>query len=180
MDGQGWLEYLTAFAAIATLALVLVLAVAAWKLRKSIDLRIAQENRLAEERLRTYSVILEPFTLLLMTQAAWEREGHSQDKSKSDAAISKLLSGDYRDAAFRLSLIANDSVVLAYNEMIQYFCSQGGQQTSSDVKLKTVLGLLGNLLLEIRKSLGHESTRLDNWQMLEWYMTDVRKIKNAR
>lgn len=173
------MDYLIAFGAVATPLLVIVLAVVGWKLRKSIDLRIAQETRLAEDRFNIYNTILEPFTLLLMTQAAWEREGHDRDKSKSDTVIATLLSADYRDAAFRLSLIASDDVVLAYNELIQFFCSQGGQPASSDEKLKTVLGLLGGLLLEIRKSLGHETTRLNNWQMLEWYMTDVRKIKNA-
>lgn len=43
--------------------------------------------------------------------------------------------------------------------------------------LKAMLRLLGILLLQIRKSMGNETTELDHWQMLEWFMTDVRKIK---
>jgi hypothetical protein len=179
LEGQSWLSYLTAFGAIATPVLVLALAVVGWKLRQSIDLRLKQENRMAQDRFDTYNIILEPFALLLMTQAAWEREGQNREKSKSEAALARLLSSDYRNAAFRLSMIANDDVVLAYNALIQFFSSQGGQPASSGEKLKAVLGLLGQLLLEIRKSMGHQATRLDHWQMLEWFMTDVRKIRNA-
>jgi hypothetical protein len=179
LEEQSWLSYLTTFGAIVTPIFVLVLAAAVWKLRQSIDLRLEQENRMAEDRFNTYNIILEPFALLLMTQAAWEREGQNRGKSKSEMAVAKLLSSDYRNTAFKLSLIANDDVLLAYNKLIQFFCAQGEQPASSDEKLKAVLGLLGQLLLEIRKSMGHEATRLDHWQMLEWFMTDMRKIRNA-
>ena len=179
MEEKHWLDYLTAFGAIATPLLVLVLTGAGWKFRKSIDRRLALEDKLREDRINTYNIILEPFTILLMTQAAWEHEKQNKNKSKDDIAVGKLLSLDYRKAAFKLSLIANDDVVLTYNELMQFFYSQGDQPVTSDEKLKTMLGLLGKFLLEIRKSMGNEATKLDYWQMLEWFMTDVRKIRNA-
>jgi len=40
------------------------------------------------------------------------------------------------------------------------------------------LGLVGSFLLEIRKSMGNEATELDNWEMLEWFITDARKYRN--
>ena len=180
MEEKHWLDYLTAFGAVATPFFVLVLTGLGWKYRKSIDRRLELEDKLREDRINTYNVILEPFTLLLMTQAAWEHDKQNKNKSKDDIAIGKLLSLDYRKSAFKLSLVANDDVVLAYNELMQFFYAQGDQSAAaSDEKLKIMLILLGKLLLEIRKSMGNEATKLDHWQMLEWFMTDVRKIRNT-
>jgi hypothetical protein len=179
MEEKHWLDYLTAFGAVATPFFVLVLTGLGWKFRKSIDRRLELEDKLREDRINTYNTILEPFTLLLMTQAAWEHDKQNKNKNKDDIAIGKLLSLDYRKAAFKLSLVANDDVVLAYNEMMQFFYLQGDNPVASDEKLKTMLSLHGSFLLEIRKSMGNEATKLDRWQMLEWFMTDVRKIKNT-
>ena len=62
---------------------------------------------------------------------------------------------------------------------ISFNFSQGDNPVASDEKLKAMLSLHGSFLLEIRKSMGNEDTKLDRWQMLEWFMTDVRKIKNT-
>ena len=99
-----------------------------------------------------------------MTQAAWEHDKQNKNENKDDIAIGKLLSLDYRKAAFKLSLVANDDVVLAYNEMMQFFYSQGDNPVTSDEKLK---------------DMRNEGTKLDRWQMLQWFMKDVRKIKNT-
>jgi hypothetical protein len=179
MEEKHWLDYLTAFGAAATPVFVLVLTGIGWKFRKSIDRRLELEDKLREDRINTYNIILEPFTLLLMTQAAWEHDKQNKNKNKDDIAIAKLLSLDYRKAAFKLSLVANDDVVLSYNEMMQFFYSQGDSPITSDENLKTMLSLHGSFLLEVRKSMGNEATKLDRWQMLEWFMTDVRKIKNT-
>lgn len=178
MEEKHWLDYLTAFGAVATPAFVLILTGIGWKFRKSIDRRLELEDKLREDRINTYNIILEPFTLLMMAQAAWEHDKQNKNKNKDDIAIGKLLSLEYRKAASKLSLVANDDVVLAYNELMQFFYAQGDQSAATDEKLKIMLSLLGKFLLEIRKSMGNESTKLDHWQMLEWFMTDVRRIKN--
>jgi len=179
MVEKHWLDYLTAFGAITTPLLVLILTGVGWKFRKLVDRRFELEDKLREDRINTYNIILEPFTILLTAQAAWEHDKQNKNKNKNDIAINKLLSLDYRKAGFKLSLVANDDVVLAYNELMQFFYAQGDQSIASDDKLKTMLSLLGKFLLEIRKSMGNETTKIDHWQMLEWFMTDVRKIKNT-
>ena len=40
-----------------------------------------------------------------------------------------------------------------------------------------MMSLIGLLLLEIRKSMGNEETKLNEWDMLEWFITDARKMK---
>jgi len=39
------------------------------------------------------------------------------------------------------------------------------------------MGLLAAFLLAIRKSMGNERTSLDRWDMLEWFVTDARKMR---
>lgn len=57
-----------------------------------------------------------------MTQAAWEHDKKNRGRNKDELAIAMFLSLDYRKSAFKLSLVANDDVVLAYNELMQFFC----------------------------------------------------------
>lgn len=117
--------------------------------------------------------------LLLTSQAAWNHDKQNKNKDKDEIAVAKLLSWEYRKTAFKLSLVGNDSVVLAYNELMQFFYLQENNPIDVERRLKPMLSLLGNLLLEIRKSMGNEATKLDHWQMLEWFMKDVRRIRNA-
>jgi hypothetical protein len=76
-------------------------------------------------------------------------------------------------------LVGSDEVVFAFNELMQHFYSQDDSPDTSEQNMKLMLSLLGNFLLQIRRSMGNESTKLDHWQMLEWFMTDVRKWRNA-
>ena len=64
---------------------------------------------------------------------------------------------------------------------MQSFYQQGtnpAPQTTDQTK--TMMSLLGDFLLEIRRSMGNESTKLENWDMLEWFMTDARKYRPKR
>lgn len=44
-------------------------------------------------------------------------------------------------------------------------------------RVRVLMGLVGNLLLEIRRSMGNDATELDQWSMLEWFITDARKFR---
>ena len=41
-----------------------------------------------------------------------------------------------------------------------------------------IIGLFGDLLLAIRKSVGNEATGLTNTEMLEWMITDIRSVED--
>lgn len=41
-----------------------------------------------------------------------------------------------------------------------------------------MLGLLGQFLLEIRRSMGNEETKFTNWEMLEWFLKDARRYSD--
>jgi hypothetical protein len=62
---------------------------------------------------------------------------------------------------------------------MQFFYGQANNAAPSEDILKTMMGLLGTFLLEIRRSMGNETTRLSNLQMLEWFMQDARRWRGA-
>lgn len=179
MEEKHWLDYVTAFGAITTPIIILVLTNIGWKLRKSIDRRLELEDKLREDRINTYNVILEPFTIALMSQASWDSNKQNKNKNRKDVVSDKLLSLVYREAAFKLTLVADDGVVLAYNELMQFFYSQKAKGDISQEKTEHILGLYGKLLLSIRRSMGNDATKLDHWQMIEWFITDVHIFKKT-
>jgi hypothetical protein len=145
---------------------------------ESRDIRIRElEDKLREDRIKTYNAILEPFFLLFTSDAAFAKDPKFKNKNKYELATAKLLSVEYREVAFKLSLVANDSVVRAYNKLMQYSYHSEEAPTPIDEKVGDWIALIGDFLLEIRKSMGNESSTLDRWEMVEWFMTETPNLK---
>ncbi|WP_028486519.1 hypothetical protein [Thiomicrorhabdus chilensis] len=180
MEEPNWIDYVTALGALSTPVLVIILSAIGWKLRKGIERKIELEDKLRDDRVNIYNQILEPFVILLMTDTAWGMDKKNKGKDKNNVAISQMLSLDYRRLGFKMSLMGSDSVVRSYNNLMQYFYSKGDDiENPNESDLKEMLGLLGTFLLEIRRSMGNEATDLDNWDMLEWWMTDARRLRHT-
>ncbi|SFL90213.1 hypothetical protein [Nitrosomonas communis] len=135
------------------------------------------EDKLREDRIATYNAILDPCFLLFTSEAAFSLDPKFRNKNKNDLAIAKMLSVEYRQVGFKLSLVANDSVVRAYNALMQFFYHTEQDSRPIDDKTQDWLALMGTLLLEIRKSMGNASSSLDRWEMIEWFMSDAPQIK---
>ena len=73
--------------------------------------------------------------------------------------------------------MGSDAVVKAYNDLMQFFFAHGQATEPSETDIGQMLSLLGTMLLEIRRSMGNEATKLDNWGMLEWFITDARRLR---
>ena len=172
-----WVNYLTAFGSIATPLLVLALSAIGWRVKSNFERQIELENKLRDDRVEIYNKILEPFVILLMSDKAWTLDKKNKQKNKNDFATSKMLSLEYRHLGFKMSLTGSDGVVLAYNELMQYFYNEENQKKQNN--LRCMMELLGNFLLEIRKSMGNETTKLENWDMCEWWLSDARKLKSG-
>lgn len=180
MDEKHWIDYITAIGSIATPFLVIILSAIGWKLRKGIERRTELEDKLRDDRIEIYNKILEPFVILLMSEAAWETDKKHKGKDKNIYAAEQMLTLEYRRLGFKMSLMGSDSVVKSYNNLMQYFYNmQKPDGEHSNNMLKEMLELIGNFLLEIRKSMGNEATKLEIWDMLEWWMSDARKLKNT-
>lgn len=135
------------------------------------------EDKLRDDRIKIYNAILEPFFLLFTSEEAFAKDPKFKKKNKNDLAIAKMLSVEYREIGFKLSLLANDSVVRSYNKLMQYFYHTEQDLRPAEDKICEWIALLGELLLEIRKSMGNEQSDLDCWEMIEWFMTDAPNLK---
>ncbi len=174
MESKHWLDYLTGIGSIATPIVVLVLTAVGWRFRRQLDRRTELEDKLRNDRIEIYNQILEPFVVLLMSDAAWRLDRSHHGKEKQDVAMAIMLSLEYRKKAFNLTLVGSDSVVTAYNDLMQYFYSHSDGDGESALDGRSIMSLLGQFLLEIRRSMGNEATKLSNVQMLEWFVTDAR------
>lgn len=176
-----WLDYLSAIGSVSTPILVLVLAGVGWRIRHQLERRFELEDKLRDDRINVYNEILEPFIAMLMSSAAWKADPKNKGKDKDQLAMQTMLSLAYRRHAFKMALVGSDAVVRSYNDLMQYVFNMSAEpEADKDAKLSNayeLIGLLGKFLLEIRRSMGNEATSLDHWQMLEWFITDARKMR---
>ena len=143
------------------------------------DLRRKSYKVERSDRIEIYNQILEPYAILFMSDEAWASDPKNKKKDKFKEATSLMLSLDYRKVSSRLSLIGSDEVVISFTDLMQlaYQSSEATQRTSSHTD--DMITSLGNLLLEIRRSMGNENTKIDNIGMLEWFITDVKKYRTG-
>lgn len=182
------LDTLSAAATLATPILLAFLGGLGWLLQNKINksqsrqdaqaIRIRElEDKLREDRISTYNELLAPFFLLFTSDAAFAQDPKYKNKKKDEIATAKMLSVEYRQIGFKLSLVADDAVVRAYNQLMQFFYHAEADTRPVDERTADWISLMAALLLEIRKSMGNESSSLDRWEMIEWFMTDMSKIK---
>ena len=125
------------------------------------------EDNLRADRIATYNAIMEPFIILLTPPGAWKLDSNTFEQDKNDLFISKLTSLSSRQSAFQLALVANDAVVRAYSNLVQLLwqCSEKSPLLPADIR--HLHSLLGQFLLEVRKSMGNEDTKLKNQEIIE-------------
>ena len=167
-------DIVTAVGSVLTPTIVAIFSVVGWKYKQAMERKIELEKRLRDDRVDVYNKILEPFIIMLMSDEAWKSDPKNKNKDRFALATVKLLSVDYRRTAFSLSLVGEDNVVKSYNNLMQYFFRHSA---ASDFDVRKVMSLLGTFLLEIRRSIGNEATKMGNMEMLEWFITDARDMK---
>lgn len=78
-----------------------------------------------------------------------------------------------------LALIRSDEVVRAQNNLKQHFFKLqkawegGGEHNTGDFNIRTVVHLLGDLLVAIRRGMSNESTKIEGIGLLEWLVKDA-------
>jgi hypothetical protein len=180
MTGEypAWLAYVTAAGSVATPLLVAVVGAIGWKIRNRIERQIELERKLREDRIAIYNQLLDPFVFFFMSDEAWKTDPKNKNIDKYSVASQKLLSLEYKRNAFRLAVLGSDGVVRAYNALMQYFFNESSNEAiTQDERTKLMVEKIGILLLEIRKSMGNEHTLLAHWEMLEWFLSDLKGIR---
>jgi hypothetical protein len=177
------LDYISAIGAIATPILVLILSGIGWVVSNRIEKARQLEEKLRQDRIDTYNAVLEPYILMFAKDEGLPKK--YKGKTKEIILNEIMLSLEYKQAAFKLSLIGSDAVFRAYSNLMQFFFTTDLKPVSTDESAKenaekrTLEGmrLLGVLLLEIRKSVGNDKTTFEPFEMLEFLITDIRKFR---
>jgi hypothetical protein len=136
------------------------------------------EEKLRNDRIEIYNKILEPFLLIFSTEAIIQGSlKHKNEKPKTgvELATEKLLNLDYQAYSFKLSLIGSDEVFRAYNNLMQAYFNLNEAVDDNTKMGEHLIMYMAVLLLEVRKSLGNDTTKLHALEMLEWKITDLRK-----
>jgi len=132
-----------------------------WYIQSSIEKYRKAEERLHDSRRKAYLDILEPYILSLsgIKKPQYEEE-----------ALRLIASVEYKRTAFELNMIADDEVVKAFNEYMQYFYTRTEE---NQLDYKVFLTNWGNLILQIRKSVGDPKTKLTPKDMLRSTINDI-------
>lgn len=143
--------------------LIIIGGLISWLLKYRYEKLREVEEKLRFERRKIYIEILEPYITLFSLD----------EKNKIENAMKKILSTDYKKTAFELCLFGSDDVVISYNNLLKY-----GYESEKNEKRdnKKMITLFGNLLLEIRRSLGNKKTKLNETDMLQNMIKDIHNI----
>lgn len=142
-----------------------------WFIQSRIDRLHRAKERLVDERRKIYLDTLEPIVRTL---------AGIKDPKEFAKAQKQIVSFDYKRTALEFNLIGSDEVVRSFNQLMQHFYQagsdgvQGGEQGAREM-----LRLWGRLILAIRKNVGEPATKLDEIDMLEAQISDIRKYLEA-
>jgi len=175
------LEFWSSVGSIVTPLLILALSAVGWRVKSQTDRRMQLEDKLRDSQIETYLKILEPIFIALTPDEMWTQDKSNKGKDKFSQVNRIILSQQYKNESFKLSLIGTDGVVKSYNDLMQFFyndATAGGQtESTTKVKVRKMLDLLGEFLLQIRISMGNEHSKLTNWDMIEGWVKDARDMK---
>lgn len=155
-------DYFTLIAALGAPVLVGFGGLISWFLKARKEELQAIEERAMEKRFEIYTQILKPLIVLLSNAAS------EKDKNQATQEIASIA---YRKSAFNLITFGSDQLVIAYNEMMQGFFTG-----EADINPKMSLKRFANFILAIRKDLYSKQTKLKEWDMLKFMITDIDKI----
>jgi len=120
------------------------------------------EERALERRIETYNQILHPIIVLFSSRA---------NKKMKDKATEEIGSVEYRKAAFNLITFGSDEMVNSYNDMMQSFFKNEAENDP-----KTTMKKFAKFVLSIRKDVYNKNTKLQEWDMLKFMITDIEKF----
>lgn len=84
-----------------------------------------------------------------------------------------MLSVEYKRTAFEFSLIAADTVVTSFNDLMQCVYRQGADGKSD---AKELMRLWAAFLVELRRNVGDPNTKLSPADMLRGQVKDIDRV----
>jgi hypothetical protein len=139
-----------------------------WFLKSKIEAKQRLEDSLRNESAKVYLDILMPFAILFTDLS----------KKSQEETLKQIKSKEYRELSFKLILIGSEDVVRSWNEMWGMVYAIEGKKTP-DIDPASILLAFGNVLLSVRKSLGHSKTAMENKDMLRWLIKDIDTLSRS-
>lgn len=144
-----------------------------WYFKSKREDRIIIEEKSREYKIKTYETLLEPIIVLFTT---------SVTNKQKEIGGDKLLSVEYRKAAFNLGTFGSDEAIRAYNRLMQAFYNI--DSSKMDEKDKNMFPLLmmtflSDFLLCIRKDLYSKKSKLKRSETLEFMIKDMENYSKA-
>jgi len=139
-----------------------------WFFKSKREDTLIAEEKTREFKIKTYETLLEPFITVFT---------FTLNDNQKQKGINKLLSLDYRKAAFNLTTFGSDEVVKSYNNIMQAFFNIKSEDFADDDEEYAIIMLtyLSDLLLNIRKDLYTKKTDLVRSEMLAFMINDIDK-----
>lgn len=139
-----------------------------WFFKSKREDTLIAEEKTREFKIKTYETLLEPFITVFT---------FTLNENQKQKGINKLLSLDYRKAAFNLTTFGSDEVVKSYNNIMQAFFNIKSEDFADDDEEYAIIMLtyLSDLLLNIRKDLYTKKTDLVRSEMLAFMINDIDK-----
>lgn len=134
---------------------------AVWFVQSRVEAQRRVREQWNEHRRKVYLDILDPYIRLLASL---------KNKDDADVATKQIVSYEYKKASFELNIIADDEVVVAFNNMMQ--CAYRRQEGDATYN-KRFMDAFGGLILAVRKSVGGSKTNLQIRDMLAGMLTDI-------
>jgi hypothetical protein len=155
-------EYLPVLVGLGAPILVAIGGLISWFFKSRKEELQAIEERALERRIDTYNQILHPIIVLFSTGAV--------EKLK-DEALQEIGSIEYRKSAFNLITFGSDEMVNNYNDMMQSFFKNEAEEDP-----KKTIRKFAKFILSIRKDVYNKNTKLKDWDMLKFMITDIEKF----
>jgi hypothetical protein len=168
------LSWISAIGAITTPFLLIVVSAILANVSKKQEKVYELQAKLQDDRLRIYNSLLEPFIIAATPEALLSNDKRFKGMSPGDAAGKILSTTEYKQLEFKLLLIGSDSVIKAYSEIKKYFFS--GKFDGTQEATAHIIKLEGNWIVEIRKSVGNEDTKVTYRDTAWYFVKDAEKI----
>jgi hypothetical protein len=174
MNSTSLLTWIQIISAIVSPLVVLILGARFANSAKRQEKLYEMQVQLQDDRIQVYNSILEPFIIMSTPDAILQKEKKYHGKTPAVAAGEILSTKEWKIAETKLFLMGTDDVVMAYLQVKRFLLSRGPDGT--DESTKRMLRLLVTLVLEIRKSVRNENTKVSQIETARLFVIDPEKV----
>jgi hypothetical protein len=151
-----------------TTILVIMAGGIGWLIKAKHESLKIEREAIRQQRFDSYMDALDPLLKILISVNTNTSNSQKQKGKKEPSLVQKMNMPEYRRNAFHLLLFGDDNVVEAWNALWHELYKDPITVDNIIVHLDRI----GELLVQIRKSLGHPDTNVEKRDMFKWFIKD--------